>query len=94
MIFAYDLGGNSLDSLEENLREWCSKNPASVWPNMICVLNQGLILFREGLKDRLHSNEITDECTTIGLHFKEDSLFEFTSRLISYVVQERSRYLI
>ncbi|HAV5302545.1 DUF6602 domain-containing protein [Acinetobacter baumannii] len=83
VIFAYDLGGNSLDSLEENLREWCSKNPASVWPNMICVLNQGLILFREGLKDRLHSNEITDECTTIGLHFKEDSLFEFTSRLIS-----------
>ncbi|MDX6038497.1 hypothetical protein SH917_23065, partial [Acinetobacter baumannii] len=54
VIFAYDLGGNSLDSLEENLQEWCSKNPASVWPNMICVLNQGLILFGEGLKDRLH----------------------------------------
>ncbi len=83
VIFAYDLGGNSLDSLVENLREWCSKNPASVWPNMICILNQGLILFKEGLKDTLHSNEITNECTPFGLHFKQDSLFEFTSRLIS-----------
>lgn len=83
VIFAYDLGGNSLDSLQENLKEWCAKNPASVWPNMICILNHGLIFFKEGLNDKLHSDEITENCSTIGLHFKEDSLFEFTSRLIS-----------
>lgn len=83
VIFAYDLDGNSLNSLEANLREWCSKHPASVWPNMICILNKGLILFKEGFKDRLHSNEISDKCTTISLNFQEDSLFEFTSRLIS-----------
>lgn len=83
VIFAYDFAGNSLDSLQVNLREWCAKNPASVWPNMICILNQGLILFKEGLNEKLHSHEITSKCAPIGLHYRADTLFEFTSRLIS-----------
>ncbi len=44
IIFAYDLGGNSLESLLTNLIEWEAANPAKKeWPDLIVVNGQGLI---------------------------------------------------
>ncbi|MDI1225219.1 DUF6602 domain-containing protein [Acinetobacter sp.] len=83
VIFAYDLGGNSLDSLRVNLSEWCRNNPPKVWPNLICILNKGIIRFSEGLKQALHSSDINDNCQISALHFNDESLFEFTSSLIT-----------
>lgn len=83
VIFAYDLGGNSLDSLRKNLSEWCKNNPPNVWPNLICILNKGIIRFSEGLKQALHSSDINNNCQISALHFNEESLFEFTSSLIT-----------
>lgn len=83
IIFAYKLGGNSLDSLEKNLREWESSNDIKVWPNMIVVLNEGIIT---------HCNEFSqkilfDKYFSKSLHYssvsyKEETLFHFYISLL------------
>lgn len=86
IIFAYGLSGNSLDSLKDNLSEWMKQNPPRVWPNMICILNEGIIKFRDSQKlskELLHSNEINDSVYIDAIHYKENTLFEFTARLIN-----------
>lgn len=83
VIFAYSLCGNSLDSLKSNLDEWCQSNPPEVWPNYICILDEGIICFQNNLNDSLISSDINIESHTIALHHKENSLFEFTSSLIT-----------
>lgn len=83
VIFAYSLEKNSLNSLEQNLREWCQKNPPDVWPNLICILNEGIIKFRNGLDDALTSSDIKASSDIDTIEFGEDSLFEFTSSLLT-----------
>lgn len=83
VIFAYSLSNNSLDSLRNNLKEWCESNPPEVWPNFICILDEGTINFRNGLNDVLISSEIKETSSISSLHHKENSLFEFTSALIT-----------
>ncbi|KAB0651403.1 hypothetical protein F7P73_13670 [Acinetobacter bohemicus] len=83
VIFAYSLSGNSLESLRNNLKEWCDSNPPEVWPNFICILDEGTINFRNGLNDVLISSEIKKTSSISSLQHKENSLFEFTSALIT-----------
>lgn len=83
VIFAYALDGNSLESLENNLKDWCKLNPPEVWPNFICILNEGTINFTTGLNNVLISSEIKETSSIIALHHKENSLFEFTASLIT-----------
>lgn len=83
VIFAYALDNNSLNSLELNLKEWCRDNPPEVWPNLICILNVGIIKFQNGLDDILISSDIKSTSTTISLNYAENSLFEFTASLIT-----------
>lgn len=86
MIFAYGLSGNSLDSLRNNLSEWMKKNPPKVWPNMICVLNEGIIKFGDSqnfTRELLYSSEINESAYISSIPYKENSLFEFTTRLIN-----------
>ncbi|MCH7337151.1 DUF6602 domain-containing protein [Acinetobacter sp. NIPH 2699] len=83
VIFAYSLSGNSLESLAKNLKEWCESNPPEVWPNFICILDEGTINFRNGLNDVLISSEIQETSSISFLQHKENSLFEFTSALIT-----------
>lgn len=83
LIFAYSLSGNSLKSLEENLKEWCSKNPPEVWPNLICILNVGIIMFQNGMRNALISSEIKSSSHPIAFSYAENSLFEFTSSLLT-----------
>jgi hypothetical protein len=78
-VFAFDLAGNSLDSLVENLKEWQKDRPPSEWPNYICILGRGIIEYcaRGSFDKALHSEKIVDGCWPSSLSFKEDSLFRF-----------------
>lgn len=83
VIFAYSLSGNSLESLRNNLKEWCESNPPEVWPNFICILDEGTINFRNGLNDILLSSDIKKTSSISAIHYKENALFKFTSALIT-----------
>lgn len=83
VIFAYSISGNSLESLRDNLKEWCDSNPPEVWPNFICILDEGTINFRNGINNVLISSEIKETSSISSLRHKENSLFEFTSALIT-----------
>ncbi|MGF6443624.1 DUF6602 domain-containing protein [Paraburkholderia youngii] len=77
VVFAYALGGNSLNSLQENLQEWEANNPPSVWPNYICVLGEGCIHHQAGFETCVDSGKITEKSFPIGLRYESDSLFKF-----------------
>lgn len=78
MVFAYGLGGNSLDSLLENLREWEKNEPPMHWPNYVCVLETGNILHHgKPFESCLDSDHITRQCRPLALHCGKDSLFQF-----------------
>ncbi|EXB81045.1 hypothetical protein J542_3158 [Acinetobacter baumannii 299505] len=83
VIFAYSFSGNSLESLRNNLKEWCESNPPEVWPNFICILDEGTINFRNGLNDILLSSDIKKTSSISAIRYKENSLFKFTSALIT-----------
>ncbi|MGS1027662.1 DUF6602 domain-containing protein [Burkholderia glumae] len=77
IVFAYSLDGNSLESLRENLKEWESKNPPSVWPNYICVLGVGCIYHQSGFESCLSSETLTEQSYPLDLKYEGDSLFKF-----------------
>lgn len=80
-IFAYKLDGNSLNSLVKNLREWESENAPEHWPNMVVVLNEGIIAHHPmNGKPKWDSVENTDEPYLVK--YGEDTLFQFYSNLL------------
>lgn len=82
IIFAYSLDNNSLYSLISNLREYEKKVDSDLWPNMVVVLDEGIIWHTdEQINPIIRSEEFTD-FSMIGLHFKQDSLFEFYLKLL------------
>lgn len=82
-VFGYHLGGNSLDSLVENLTEWEKSVPKSLWPNIIAVLNQGIIFhYGDGLRMSFTNEEILKCYFPSAIHFKADTLFKFYAAII------------
>jgi len=83
-IFAYSLGGNSLDSLVENLKEWEKSNLPEHWPNLIVVLGEGIIYHNEkgSLSKTIGSETINEHCYPIALHHRDDSFFYFYSYIL------------
>ena len=78
MVFAYSLYNNSLSSLLENLREWESANPASVWPNYICILGSGVIYHYEKVFEPcISSSKINEKSSPQSFSHGDDSLFQF-----------------
>jgi hypothetical protein len=78
MVFAYGLADNSLESLLENLREWESNNPPSVWPNYVCILETGIIEHQAKVFDKcIGSDQITEISWPLSVSYGEDSLFQF-----------------
>lgn len=82
IIFAYALDRNSLDSIRQNLIEWEAENDREVWPNLIVVLNVGIISHWEEQEELLSSEKILSAKINIGLAFREDTLFHFYKRLL------------
>jgi hypothetical protein len=77
IVFAYALDSNSLDSLNLNLIEWQANNPATLWPNYICVLGEGCIHYQRAFETCIDSDRITEQSATIPLKYGKDSLFKF-----------------
>lgn len=82
-VFGYRLGNNSLSSLEENLREWESSVPREHWPNIVAVLDEGVIQhYGAGLRV-VHTNRDLRKASHISsIHYREDTLFQFYSTII------------
>lgn len=78
MLFAYELANNSLRSLLENLREWEGSASASLWPNYICVLGEGVIYHRgKPFEISFDSAAIGPDAWPVAVPHEGDSLFEF-----------------
>lgn len=78
MIFAYSLEKNSLESLVRNLREYEGNLDPDLWPNLIVVLNEGIIYHsNEKLKVLLRTEDFNNEIFHLPLAHKKDTLFEF-----------------
>lgn len=77
IAFAYRLAGNSLNSLCENLKEWEAGASPEYWPNLIVVLDEGIIYHRKGFTNCIKSEEIDNRCLASYVAFEKDSLFQF-----------------
>jgi hypothetical protein len=78
IIVAYSLANNSLDSLEQNLKEYEKCIDSDFWPNMVVVLNEGIIWHSDSkLRTLIRSEYLNNSVYPIALHFKQDTLFEF-----------------
>lgn len=77
-IFAYKLGENSLDSLVNNLTEWEKDVPKQLWPNVIAVLNEGIIFhYADGLRAVYSNEDLLKADFPSSISFKNDTLFKF-----------------
>ena len=82
-VFGYRLGGNSLSSLVENLREWEQHTPKEYWPNVIAILDEGLIQhYMPGLRVAYLNADIGKAEYPSSIHYREDALFMFYSMVI------------
>ena len=82
-VFGYRLGGNSLSSLVENLKEWEQDTPKEYWPNVIAILNEGLIYHHTtGLRIAYLNDDICKAEYPSSIHYREDALFKFYSMVI------------
>jgi len=82
-VFAYSLGKNSLDSLVKNLSKWEQGNPRELWPNVIAVLNEGLIFhYGDGLRAVFSNEEILKSQFPSSIQYKNDTLFKFYAALL------------
>lgn len=79
IVFGFDLAGNSLDSLENNLRELEQDLEPAYWVNMVVVLEAGIIshVNPKGLRHVHNSDDMRAGFGTIGISWEEESLFEF-----------------
>ncbi|HLO50476.1 MAG TPA: DUF6602 domain-containing protein, partial [Kamptonema sp.] len=84
IIFAYQLSNNSLDSLQKNLRDYQKEKSPLVWPNLVVVLQEGIILqLGTRLKRILKAEDFEQSARPTAFSFKADTLFEFYSALFS-----------
>lgn len=81
MIFAYSLDGNSLDSLEKNLLDFQKDHSFVEWPNLVVVLNEGIIFQKQGTTTIFEVEKFNKKTFPISIHFKKRSLFHFYSFL-------------
>lgn len=84
IIFGYQVYENSLESLQQNLRDYQREKPSLFWPNLVVVLGEGVIFqMGRGLKRILKAEDFESSMSPQAFHFKRDTLFEFYSALFS-----------
>ncbi|TMS41083.1 MAG: hypothetical protein FGO69_09445 [Methanobacterium sp.] len=83
IIFAFDLDDNSLDSLMNNLNDWEQDKDSRYWPNLIVVLNKGIIYHQNSDRQKmLTDDEITEDVSPGYTAYEEDTLLHFYSILL------------
>ncbi len=90
VIFAYSLAGNSLASLEANMREYeASLDDRSLATNIVVVLNEGLILHknRQNLDNIVLTDALTEQPNfALALAHGRATLFEFYTILLDMLI--------
>ncbi len=90
IIFAYDIDKNSLNSLKRNYLEWKKNENDSVLPNLIVVLNKGLIYHRNKLEKYIKTEEIIENNYSVEyFEYKEKTLFQFFVLLYDLLFEMR-----
>jgi hypothetical protein len=84
IIFAFDLEGNSLDSLLNNLYDWEKDVDSRFWPNLIVVLNQGIIYHTnaDGKECFIEQDIVNKNVRPSYVKYEEDTLINFYSMLL------------
>ena len=84
IIFGYSLSGNSLTSLKGNLVDWESANPHECWPNLVVVLNEGIIVHRKDNAqiDDLLNTHISSASKPIVQTLRDDTVSDFYLKLL------------
>lgn len=85
IVFAYSLAANSLGSLTKNLNEWEESNSKEHWPNLIIVLEEGLLYhYGDGMRNQwlTSNNHLKQASGASYLAYGKDTLFHFYSTLI------------
>lgn len=78
IVFAYSLGENSIESLTKNVKEWQSQNSPKLWPNLIVILNEGLIYHEREMFQKVYQTKyFTKELYTSNFPWKKDTLLHF-----------------
>lgn len=78
IIFAYSLAGNSLNSLEQNLSEWEQSVSPRFWPNLIVILNEGLIYHTLEMMQGVYATKFFSTETNVwSFPWKNDTLLHF-----------------
>lgn len=86
IVFAYRLDDNSLKSLAENLSHWEANVSPEFWPNLVVVLHEGVILHSDEQGHLLLQNaDLRGGHRTIGLGYREDSLFHAYAAILDMV---------
>lgn len=82
-VFGYQLGGNSLSSLVDNLIEWERTTPKEYWPNLIAVLGEGIIHhYKDGLQVAITNSDLARAEYPSSIYYRKDSLFKFYSGIL------------
>lgn len=81
IVFAYSLSDNSLNSLEKNLQEFQANRSPLEWPNLVVVLNEGIIFQKRGLETVFETEKFDRNTRPVAFQFGKDSLFQFYSFL-------------
>lgn len=88
ILFAYDLSSNSTQSLLENYIEWAKDKDPKLYPNLIVILNKGVIYTSTLLKTTIDTSDLLkNKFNPSKMDFEERSLFEFYKLLYDQLVK-------
>ena len=85
IVFGYALAqsaeenkpGNSLKSLKDNLKNWEINHDPKEWPNLIVVLNEGIIFHEQQGLPVIFNHQLNQECSIRINEYKKDTLAHF-----------------
>jgi hypothetical protein len=89
IVFAYRLAENSLKSLAENVAEWEANVPEHLWPNLVVVLGEGVIIHTAEKGQLVLTNENFAGGRAIWLGYGEDSLFHAYAAILDMASNTR-----
>ena len=82
LIFSYSTS-ISLDTIANHYKEWASKNDKIFYPNMIAVLNLGIVRHLDRkLRECIYNDEIKNSAQISHISYEGDSLFHFYNAIL------------